>query len=220
MASEAPQWISAVTPLSWPILALAAFLYFRKDIRRVIKLLLERIQEGSGIKVGPVELAALNVITHALDSGLDITKGFISVESDGGYGDRKKKEIFDEMHSWFLAHTLYRSEIEDQRFDVMIYVVGHENDLMLEIMEVRYFLGKYWGDKKIVSRDRMNAFAVVISTRKPTLCYAEIVLRDETVIPTWRFLDFEMAHLATSAAKAGDRPQWNQKNRAGTTGRG
>jgi hypothetical protein len=187
----------ALSPFAWPVLVLIGALYFHSDIRRLTTLLLARIREGSALKIGPVELSNLSVVKAQLATSETYR---LTAADDGGKGAREKDKIYKNCRYVFVAYQLYRSREDGQLFDILLYLIGHERAPLIDVKEVRYYLGTFWNNRVYTSTSIGDSFGIVVSAYGPTLCYAEIVFKDEYVARQYRYLDFEMAYMAPAPA--------------------
>ena len=181
----------------WPLLVASLFLAFRNQIISAFRILSNRMKMGGALKIGSFELGAPNIDTITSDREI----GSYSVVKDDGERAQDRQEHYDKTRSVMLVHRLSCSEHVDQIFDVLIYVIPHKT-VLAGVAKVEYFFGEYWGDRIYSVTDRSRGFPVVVSTYGPMLCTAKVHFTDGESVTLYRYIDFEMGNLASTASKS------------------
>jgi hypothetical protein len=194
-----------LAPFVWPALALAAAVLLRRQIFTVLDLLIRRLGEGGALSLGPLKLSEVKVMVGP--NRVVVRSQNVEAQDDNGIGAQRKEALYKSNRYVFLTHRLYRSLTPGQAFDVLLYLIPRTTadaplDALAHVKEVRYFLGRYWGNKIIIATNRWDNFAIAISAWGNTACLAEIVFNDGETVTQWRYIDFEMAYLAGLGSSA------------------
>jgi hypothetical protein len=106
-----------------------------------------------------------------------------------------RDSLYSEARNVMLVHRLQRSVDDGQLYDILIYLVPHQNASLAGVTKVEYFFGRHWGNKVFPCTDRSRGFPVVTSAYGPFLCVARVHFNDESVAMLSRYIDFEMGSL-------------------------
>lgn len=111
---------------------------------------------------------------------------------------QERDAYYNACRSVLLVHRIARSRITGQEFDILIYLIPHEDRGTLQsIQKVEYFLGPFWQSVIFTSSNRSAGFPVRLSAYGPTLCSAKLYFTDGAApVTLFRYLDFEMGDSA------------------------
>ena len=193
---------SNIPALLWFALAIAALSIMKKQIRSIIDLIIWRLQAGSAIKIGSIEISAV----HAAP-GSELTPGDkqIGVRKDDGSRTKERSGTYQACRGVMLVHKLYKSNESGQLYDIMIYVIPHQSSSLATVKSVEYFFGHMWGDRIFPSIDRSRGFPVVTSAYGPFLCTAKLSFNDGHEEIIHRYIDFEMGAVAPCVKQEGNK---------------
>jgi hypothetical protein len=196
-----PNWDSGVysllSTLVWILLALILLYVFRDVVKRLIKGLTRRLEDGALIKIWNIELGPLRISQNLPPENSSIKARVDALQ------EKEREGIYTSNHRLFVVHRLFPSSIDGQLYDILIYVIPHKgrNEGNLdEVTQVDYYFGSAWGHKVFSSMDRGKRFAIVASAYGAGfLCFARIYLRDGNSYTTWRYIDFETGTLGSES---------------------
>ena len=176
--------------LIWFMFALVALFVFKNDIRGLMSNLIWKIKTGAKVEVGSFKLGESHVSTTE-----DIEKkgGTIIIrldENDARYEERRK--YYEPNRGVFLVHRLAPSKKPNQLYDILIYLIPHNDATLGCIQKVDYYFGHHWNNRIFTSIDRAKGFAISTSAFGSFLCTAEIHFTDGKTEMIWRYIDFEM----------------------------
>ena len=170
-------WIAVLLFLLWTQ---------RNTVSAILGSIVTRLKLGAEVKLWHIELGSIKVasdhqnISHHIKSFVDEGR---EVERD---------RVYAQNENIFISHRLFVSQEKNQTYDVLIYLVGHKDSRINEIVEVEYYLGQHWGHNVFCSTDRKKRFAIVVSAfGAGFLCLAKIHFNDGDVVETWRYIDFD-----------------------------
>jgi hypothetical protein len=108
-----------------------------------------------------------------------------------------RNEVYEKCRYTFLAHTIKRSKMEGQKFDISIYLLRHKlHDLDYYILDdvdqTEFFLGSSWGDRVFHVQNEGGLIGISISAYGPLLCTCKVTFKDGQQILLNRYIDFEM----------------------------
>lgn len=112
---------------------------------------------------------------------------------------QERARRYQESAGWMLVHRYRASDIQDQDYDISVYLVEKKwkdkNDAWTskEVECVRYAVGEMWPGSPFIVVDPENGFELKLSAYGPFLCIAEIHFKDGCSCRLERFIDFEMA---------------------------
>lgn len=177
----------------WVVLAVIVLGLLRPHLMRLLDELIGRIRRGAALKIFNIELGAIRV-----SSELPSFSPLIAEHEDlDGVWEGYRAAIYKEQRLVFVAHRLFPAQAAGQLYDILIYLVPHEDrgGTLEAISEVSYFLGPSW-EKIFTSADSGNRFGIVVSAYgKGFLCCARIKYHDGSSVDSWRYIDFEMGPL-------------------------
>ncbi|PSL50003.1 hypothetical protein CLV51_1011345 [Chitinophaga niastensis] len=95
-----------------------------------------------------------------------------------------------------LVHKIFKSTSDGQHYDLLIYVIPHNEASLIQVKSVEYFLGPFWGNQVFKTKNRSKGFAVKTSAYGEFLCTAKITFTDNQEMFVHRYIDFEMGGYA------------------------
>lgn len=185
-----PAWQSMSTIL-W-IAALAFLLiYFRREIDAVSGLIVRRLRQGSGIRVGSFELGKAYVSPGELSA---VGGAIQKVRKDDGRRHAQREQYYQPNRLIMLVHRVSPSASRGQLYDILLYLMPHPNSdaTLLGVKQVEYYFGKSWNRSIFTSVDRARGFPISTSAYGPFMCTAEIEFVDGNKVMVSRYVDFEM----------------------------
>lgn len=194
---DAFPWDKLFPDILWILFWFVLLLYNRRLIKIAINGLLNRLKHGAGIKIGSFELESLKVTQE------NNFKNFNFQVSDdiNNQHANERLAIYKNQRFVMPVHKIFKSQKEGQLYDVLIYMLPHGNNNLIQVVSVEYSFGKSWDNKIFQSNDRSNGFAISTSAYGPFVCIVKIHFNDNTSILLHRYIDFEMGDVA-SVAKA------------------
>jgi hypothetical protein len=199
-------FILALSGFAWPVLILAIGLYFRSDIKALIKLFQRQMASGAALKWKEFEFRAIQIEADVKDG-----TGYTQKNASEIFFRRRHKS-YENNKNLFLVHRvnptgLLHSVTHLPTYDITVYLVPHKNFGHLnDVKEVHYYFGHHFGLKlgeygtTYVVVNGSDNFAVRTNAYGPTLCEALIVFHDGTESHVSRYLDFEGTGYRFSAA--------------------
>ena len=200
-ATYHPAWQSLSTFL-WIGAILVLLLFFRREIGIVSDLLLRRLRQGSGIKLGSFELEHAYISPgHTENLGNAIQK----VRKDDGSRHEQREQYYQPNRLLMLVHRVSPSSQPGMLYDVLLYLVPHPGTdaTLLSVKEVEYYFGKSWDRSIFTSVDRSRGFPIATSAYGPFVCTAEIQFTDGERVMVSRYVDFEMGAAGPEPAALG-----------------
>lgn len=185
-------WTIVGTAL-WLLLAAIVLLALRHRIVDLLDAIVRRIRSGAALKIFDIELGPIRVSPQAPPSSPLITEHqyFEDLEI-------YREGTYEENNLVFLVHRLFPSEVAGQLYDVLIYLVPHEDreGTLRNVVKVEYYFGSHWGRRVFSTSDKGRRFGIVVSAYgKGFLCCAKITFSGGQEVKTWRYIDFEMGPL-------------------------
>jgi hypothetical protein len=118
-----------------------------------------------------------------------------------------REEIYEENRELFLVHSIQPSRLQNQRYDVFVYLAGAHGEQPSDVVDqAEFFLGRNWGNQVYSVRNPGVGKTIGLRTSAygPALCICRVTFKDEAQQPIilHRFLDFEMGWVFDAAAKA------------------
>lgn len=179
-----------------PSLTLILFLIiliicFRKQFVSLLNSVSLRVKSGVHVKIGSVEIGAFDV--QKID-GLH-TDSFYETTIDPSR-NQLRENYYNDCRKVMLVHKVFKSIKDRQFYDLIIYVIPHNDSSLIQVKSVEYFFGKYWRNQIFKTRDRAKGFAVKTSAYGEFLCTAKITFTDDKEVFVHRYIDFEMGSYA------------------------
>jgi len=197
-AGEAANVWTAVPTMLWIGVLLFVLWWFCDQLTELMEQLLIRVRSGAAMKIGAVEVGAVQRESHQLPQPIEISSlpnsstSSVAASPEAFFFSGLRENHYSSMRRVMLVHRLFRSTVPNQIYDVLIYLVPHGTGSLLQVTRVEYFFGSYWANKIFPSVDRSRGFPVLTSAYGTFLCCARIHFNDGTNQIQFRFIDFEM----------------------------
>jgi hypothetical protein len=186
--------LSSLFPaLLWILFWLLLLFWARDFIKITMTILLNRLKHGAGLKIGSFELQSLKVV-----AANEFRNSHFNITDD--VNDQKYKEralFYESLRGVIPVHKIFKSQIDGQLYDFLIYVIPHRNSNLIQVKSVDYYFGKHWGGKIFTAIDRSNGFAIATSAWAPFLCSIKINFTDDKSTTVFHYIDFEMGDVAS-----------------------
>ncbi|MCS7001136.1 MAG: hypothetical protein NZ481_09725 [Candidatus Kapabacteria bacterium] len=182
-------FLSILPSLLWFILAIVLLFVFRGAIRQLTSAIIWRVKSGAQVKIASFEIGESYVSpapTISRGKLIDI------LEDEDQQRYRERGQYYIPNRDLFLVHKLAPSEIPNQLYDILIYLIPHKNATLACVQKVEYYFGPHWDNKIFVSTDRASGFAISTSAYGPFVCTAKLHFTDGNSTMIWRYIDFEM----------------------------
>ena len=199
---EALQALAPYVPLAqtvlWVGLIVGAGLLFRGQIRSLVDAVRVRVQTGSSIKAGPIELGEdlrnLERVPAASDTPSPSSKGEAADRTAEAWS-KERDALYASTRGVFLAHVIEPSTKKGQEFDIFIYLVRHKSTDFADVQFAEFFLGSNWGNRVFREEAKRGLIGISTSAYGPMLCTARVHFRDGKVVNLHRYIDFEMGRV-------------------------
>ena len=207
MTGSAGNFWSALPSILWTGLIASALYYLRNELSQILAQLLLRIRAGVPMKLGAVEIGAVQ--TAQWHTPPPIAESSIYIPEDlakqdpsglGALVDSPLKEsrvnYYEQSRNLMLVHRLFRSTRQNQVYDVLIYISPHGDGTLASVKYAEYYFGRYWGYKIFQSMDRSRGFPILTSAYGTFLCACRVAFTDGSQEIIYRYIDFEMGAYA------------------------
>lgn len=182
------------------LLSVVVLMIFRKQLKLIATVIRERLEAGSHLKAGPLEIGQdlrsleyINKKTISSDSVKEEGNGRSAAELQ-----TERQELYRSNRDLFLAHVIRPSESVGQFFDVYIYLVRHESQDFSDVKFAEFFFGRHWGNKVFQKREEDSLIGIATSAPGPFLCLCRVTFQDGQKIYLHRYIDFEMSRIFDS----------------------
>jgi hypothetical protein len=191
-------YIPLLQTLSWIALAAIGSFVFRQQIKLFADVVRARIEQGSGLKAGPLEIGQDLRTLEQIEK-----EPVVSGPEQNGSTDRTIDEwnrlrhgVYQHNREVFLAHIIRPLQAAVHEYDVYIYLVRHDSQDLSDVKYAEFFLGKHWGNQIFQERykehERNGLIGVATSAPGPFLCTCRVTFKDGKKIDLHRYVDFEM----------------------------
>jgi len=182
-------WVPLLQTLSWIGLIVFSAHRFSGHLERLFEAIRIRVQSGSPLKVGPIELGQdLKALERI---GPNSTKGEMSKEGWGAERDG----IYQNNNGLFLVHVIEPSKTDGQLYDIFIYLVRHKSNEIADIEYAEFYLGPYWNNKVFRETEKNGLIGISTSAFGSFLCTCRIIMKNKKEIRLHRYIDFEMGRV-------------------------
>ncbi|MEW6594989.1 MAG: pYEATS domain-containing protein [Thermodesulfobacteriota bacterium] len=199
-------WLEALAPfvpllqtVTWVVLIGVGLAFFRKQCKMILDAIRLRIERGSSIKAGPIELGEdlreLEYVKPTPDQPKE--QNILSATTTNGLIDwpNERNALYENSRGVFLAHVLEPSGMVGQQYDIFIFLVRHKSEEFDDIESAEFFFGHYWGNKVFREEPKDGLIGISTSAYGPFLCTCRITFRDGHVALIHRYIDFEMGRI-------------------------
>ncbi|REK17727.1 MAG: hypothetical protein DWQ37_05660 [Planctomycetota bacterium] len=190
--AKQPFWI-AVPSVLWFVFGVVLLLVLRRQIAQLSFSLVERLKSGAAIKLGGIEVGEIMSVPSA--SELSKANNHFTV-ADTGEREKDRSVYYERCRGVMLVHKIFRSNVPDQTYDALVYVIPHGSFSLAGVTSVEYYFGKMWKSRIFASSDRARGFPILVSAYGSFLCAAKVVFNDGESVITHRYIDFEMGAFA------------------------
>ena len=198
-------WVEALAPyvpffqtLLWVLLAVLGVLVFMKEFRAVLEAVRLRVERGSSLKAGPVELGAdlrqLEYVKPAGGSESQPPAAPAPEATESNWAERRN-QIYQDTRGVFLAHVLEPSEYPDQRYDIFVYLIRHKSENFDDVDYAEFFFGRFWGNQVFRGEPKDGLIGVRTSAFGTFLCTCRVTFKDGYSVDLHRYIDFEMGRV-------------------------
>ena len=201
---DALQALAPYVPLAqtllWVGLIVGGGTLFRKQIHSLVDAVRVRIQTGSSIKAGPIELGEdlrnLEKIPAASAKPSVLAEsGAVAVDRTAEAWSKARDALYASTRGVFLAHVIEPSSKQGQDFDIFIFLVRHKSTDFADVQFAEFFLGSYWENRIFREEAKNGLIGISTSAYGPMLCTARVHFRDGKVVELHRYIDFEMGRV-------------------------
>jgi hypothetical protein len=123
------------------------------------------------------------------DIGLESLRGPV-IESPDEWNARRN-DVYQRNRGVFLTHVIRPSSVEDQEFDVFIYLIRHKAEDLKDIRLAEFFLGPYWQNKVFPAVEQNGFIGIATAAYGTFLCVCRVTFNDGGVVYLERYIDFE-----------------------------
>ena len=184
--------------LLWVGLIVVGGALFRGQIGSLANAVRVRIQTGSAIKAGPIELGEdlrdLEKIPAASEKPSSSPGSEPADRTAKAWAD-SRDALYAATRGVFIAHLIEPSDEPGQEFDIFIYLVRHKSTDFSDIQYAEFFLGSYWQNRVFREEPKDGLIGISTSAYGPMLCTARVHFRDGKVADLHRYIDFEMGRV-------------------------
>ena len=199
------EWLAALAPyvpiiqtLLWCALIGVGIGLFHKQCRGILEAIRLRVQKGSSLKAGPVELGEdlrqLQYVEPNAGARLSDNLARPASGPEISWAERRNK-IYDETRRVFLVHVIQPSSEPGQLYDVFIYLKRHKSSDFTDVSFAEFFFGHYWGNEVFREEPREGLIGVSTSAYGPFLCTCRVTFKDGYSVDLHRYVDFEMGRV-------------------------
>ncbi|MGY4644728.1 hypothetical protein [Cellulomonas sp. URHB0016] len=203
------EWIPLLQTLVWPVVLVGLVIAFRGQLRQVVEAVRARIAEGADVEVSAAGFSARIEQQHGeLPAVAPEKPGPQAPPAPQGPSDEP-----GEPHGWpsgdreallegtrrvFLAHVITPSTAPGQKFEVYVYLVGHQRgrhglpEDLSDVVRAEFDLGAKWGRVFDVPIRPGAQIGMRTHAYGPAVCLCRVTFGDGHRAVLDRRLDFEM----------------------------
>jgi hypothetical protein len=184
------------TALWCALIGIGVALFFRQ-CQGVLEAVRIRVERGSSLKAGPVELGEdLRELEYVKpdDDAPSTPRALAAAPPEGPWADRRNT-IYQETRGVFLVHLIEPSVEKGQLYDIFVYLKRHKSEDFSDVMQAEFFFGHYWGNKVFREEPRNGLIGVSTSAYGPFLCTCRVTFKDGFAADLHRYIDFEMGRV-------------------------
>jgi len=203
VAERLQPYIPLMQSLTWPVFLGLVIYYFRRQIPDCIETLRQRIERGSSLKAGPLEIGEdLKALEYAPPAPPIMGTAIQDKEPNKDWMT-ERNAIYKANSGLFLTHVLEPSKTVGQAYDIFIYVIRHKTTDLTDIDNAEFYFGHMWGNRIFREYPKQHILGIRTSAYGPFLCICRIHLKDGSVIKLQRYIDFEMGRAFKSQQRDG-----------------
>jgi len=209
-------YVPLLQTLTWAVLATVGGFVLRRQIVGLVETVRKRIESGSSLKAGPIEVGAdlrnlPRVEPHLEASSSSApaqTKALLNTTSrnqiiDHSIVDRSKQrdDSYQRCRGIFLAHVIAQSVDPNQLYDIFVYLIRHKSHDFGDVECAEFFFGKYWGNEIFREDNDGGVIGLSTSAYGPFLCTCLVTFKDGQKVMLERYIDFEMGKYLSQGAE-------------------
>lgn len=177
----------------WIGFFIVIILIFKKTIKELASILMNRIRNGSSIKAGPIEIGEeLKGMEYAKQIE---PNAHISTEFESQKKEEYRTNIYAKNKGLFLTHLIYPTRKSGQQFEIYIYLIRHKLDNFSDIDLVEFFFGHMWGNRIYTEKPKNGIIGISTSAYAPFLCTCTVKFKNGDEITLDRYIDFEISKI-------------------------
>lgn len=112
-----------------------------------------------------------------------------------------RDKIYEDTRGYFIVHVIEISRVKGQKYDVFIYIAGRKEKSLDEIESADFFFGRHWGNRIFKAERSGKYIGVRTSAYGAFLCTCKLTFKDGASAMIYRYIDFEMGKLFTTAGE-------------------
>jgi hypothetical protein len=185
-------YIPLFQTLVWPAFLAILMWCFRRQCVSCVKAICRRIETGSSLKAGPIEIGE---DLHKLDYASPQHDAPSAQHSGPDDWVDERNGIYKRNSGLFLTHILVRSEKPGQKYDIYIYLIRHKTVDFSDVQKAEFFFGHMWENEVFCEAPKDGRLGISTSAYSPFLCICRVHLKGGQVIHLHRYVDFEMERI-------------------------
>jgi hypothetical protein len=107
-----------------------------------------------------------------------------------------REQLYKDAKDVQMVHAMVPSKQDEGYWDILIYLVQHQSEKLIDVAYAEFFLGRYWGNKIFKAVNEDNFVGILISAYGPTLCTCQVVFTNGDKVMLSRYIDFEMTNFS------------------------
>ena len=204
---------------TWALLAGIGGFVFRRQLLGLVETVRKRIESGSSLKAGPIEVGAdlrdltrvephtaTAVLTDSDAASVDVLvaeptspKALLNatptdevIDTTAAGRAQHRDSGYQRYRGIFLAHVISPSRDPNQLYDIFVYLIRHRSEDFADVDHAEFFFGKYWGNEIFREDNDGGVIGLATSAYGPFLCTCLVVFKDGYQVMLERYIDFEM----------------------------
>ena len=176
------------------IFIVVGFFVYRSEVRTFLKALARKIQSVKSVELGTFRMDLGSVRVPDPESGAPQPDQIKVCNINKNSLNEDRTKVYKQKSGTLIAAKLTHSEQQDQKYDVLMFIVQHRPNnaptTKTCITHVDYYFGKMWNNVYRTSNWGQR-FAIAVSAYGPFLCFARVYFSDGNQVDTWRYIDFD-----------------------------
>ncbi len=191
-------YIPLFQTLVWPVFLAVLVWCFRRQFVSCVEAIRKRIETGSSLKAGPIEIGE---DLHGLHYALPREDAASPQPSGPDDWVDERNGIYKRNSGLFLTHILAPSEKPGQKYDIFIYLIRHKTVDFSDVQKAEFFFGHMWGNEVFTEEPKDGKLGISTSAYGPFLCTCRVYLKSGEIIHLHRYIDFEMERIIGARRK-------------------
>jgi hypothetical protein len=190
------EYVPLFQTLLWIVLIGVTMKMFYRECRGLLEAVRKRVERGSSLKAGPVELGEdlrelenIDTNQNALSSLSEATV------SETNSWENRRNQVYEKSRDIFITHVISPSEMPGQKYDIFIYLIKHRSTDFSDVSYADFYFGKHWGNRVFREEAHNGLIGVRTSAFGAFLCICRVTFKDGSTIELSRYIDFEMSRL-------------------------